>query len=155
MRFFERLLALPKDKIYFFGLLFFLAVLQNLAAPPLWGVDFLLLGLLFYAFFVDALWFTATALCLILLNLFCGYQFQLHVALSYLLIPLLARKIASLLNLNFEKYFLLCLPLVAVYILLLLAAMGALGFKNILILAAKNTLTAALLFFAFRHTADA
>jgi hypothetical protein len=152
MKILNDIINVPKEKIYLSGLLFFLCLLQHIHLEPLWGIDFLLLGLLFYVFFVGLTWFAYALTAILTINLLLSYQFQFFAALSYCCIPLLARKLSAVMNLNFAKYFFLCLALVAAYVLGLSAAVDLLGFKNILIVSLRNILAASLIFLAFRHT---
>ncbi len=151
MKILNDFLAVPKEKVYLSGILFFLCLLQHIHLEPLWGIDFLLLGLIFYVFFVDILWFACALCAVLILNLLSSYQFEFLAALSYALIPLLARRLSAVMNQSFPKYFLLSLLLIFAYILGLLTAIDLLGFKNILIISLRNILAASLIYLAFRH----
>ena len=151
MKFLTRLLNLPKEKIYLTGILFFLCLLQHIHLEPLFGIDFVLVSLLFYVFFVDLTWFACALTAVLIIDLLLSYHFEFLAALSYCFLPLLARRLSAVMNLSFPKYFLLCLVLITAYVLGLLAAVNLLGLKNILIVALRNILAASLVYLAFRH----
>ena len=152
MDLFTKMLSIPKEKVYITGILFFLYILQHTYTQKLWCIDLMLLGLIFYVFFVERLWFSVTVISILVINLLTGYQFQFFGALSYYFIPLLAKELSRLLNLTFAKYFFLCLLLISVYTLIMLGALKVLGFKNVFIAATRNILAACLIYIAFRHT---
>lgn len=140
-----------KDKVYLISILFFLTFLQNLNIEKLWGIDFLLIGILFFGFFVNFFWLITASLVVILLNLFISGDLEFFPALSYLFLPIFAKRSTMALNLNFSRYLILCLLYLVLYVL---PWSFHIGLKNTYIIIAKNATSAFLIYLVFRNVAS-
>jgi len=139
-----------KEKISLISILFFLTLLQYLNIEQLWGIDFLLIGLFFYGYFINILWLISTTAVIVLLNLLISWQLQPTPALCYIFIPLLARRISFMFNINFSRYLVFFLCFLSIYIISFYLRSGV---KNFFIIYFKNLFTACLIYLAFRQVA--
>ena len=137
-----------KEKVYLISILFFLTFIQHLNIEQLWGVDFLLVGLLVFSYFVDIFWLVSVSVVIILLNLFISGQFHFLAVLGYIFIPFFTKRTSFVLNLNFPKYFLLCTGFLFIYILL---SYLRFGIKTFVIIYFKNLIVSCLIYLLFRQ----
>ncbi|MBN2120900.1 MAG: hypothetical protein JW734_07605 [Candidatus Omnitrophica bacterium] len=151
MSFLSKISTLPKEKAYILSLLFALSLFQYLHITFLTNIDFLLLGLIFYAYFINTFWLATTTTIILLIYLFTSGQFHPFMALTYFIIPISAKKISSILNLNFPKFFYLCASLVSLYILAMLIKLNVLSLKNIFYAVLQNIAAGWIIYIAFGY----
>lgn len=135
-----------RERINLVSVLFFLAILQHLPIRAFTGIDFLLSGLILSGYFLNLPWVICCAAASLMLMTITSGSFQFFLVLYYLSIPALTQKISRILNLTFQKYYLLCFVFLFLYIAISLLVVGHFGLKNFFICLFKNTVSFSIIY---------
>lgn len=141
-----------KKEHYWGFCLFFLALFQYMPIEEFLGIDFLFLGLLFSAYFLETALVLIFALIIVILNWLITREVCLFSSVFYIFLPFLAQKIKTMLDLNFKRYFELGLVVLCVYVCVGLAGLKLLGIKNFSIFIIRNAIAAFVIYTVIRLT---